>query len=167
MVMKLLETIKNIINEERKFPKLKFVGEIDGEKVKLESTFHQWFERHGDQKYDEIRDIFFDTGNKYRVGVPDDMIIDIFKKNLKRIKNSFDDHSKNRIIFVKKRKDNEDEVEFDFAEFILQKEKNTYKIITSGFSSDGKFLVLGFPIKTKLVMVEKTIKPKYKVVHLD
>ena len=95
------------------------------------------------------------------------MIIDIFKKNLKRIKNSFDDHSNNRIIFVKKRKDNEDEVEFDFAEFILQKEKNTYKIITSSFSSDGKFLVLGFPIKTKLVMVEKTIKPKYKVVHLD
>jgi hypothetical protein len=167
MYMKLLGTIKSIICENRKFPKLKFVADINGEKVKLESTFHQWFERHGDQDYDEMKKIYFNTGDKYRVGVPDAMIIDVFKRNFNKIKQSFDEHNKNRIIFVKKRKDNNDEVEFDFIEFLLQKDNNTYKIITSSFSSDGKFLVLGFPIKTKLIMVEKTTKPKYKLVRLQ
>ena len=168
--MRLLDSVKKIVLEQRKFSKLKWNGYIGDNKIKLLSSYHQWFERHGDENYETIKDIFFDKvahSKKYRVGVPDELIIQLFKKNISKIESSFDDPSKNRVIFVKKRKDNDDEVEFDYIEFILQKIGDNYEIITSSYSDDGKFLVLGFPIRTKFVVLERMIKPKYKIVYLD
>jgi len=169
--MRLLDSVKKIVLEEkRKFSKLKWSDYIGDKKIKLLSSYHQWFERHGDENYKTIKDIFFDKfirNEKYRVGVPDELIIELFKKNISKIENSFDDPSKNRVIFVKKRNDNEDEVEFDYIEFILQKNEDNYEIITSSYSDDGKFLVLGFPIRTKFVVLERMIKPKYEIVYLD
>lgn len=168
--MKLLDAIKFIIIEQKKFPKLKLNARFDGIDFRLLSSFHQWFERHGDEDYDEVKDIFFNKtskSKKYRVGVPDDMIIDTIKKKISKIEKSFQETTDKRIIFVKKRKDNEDEVDFDFMEFILEKEGDDFTIITSAFSKDGFYLSLGFPVKTKTVMLEKVIKVKYKVIYLN
>ena len=168
--MKFLELIKNIILENNKQRILRFVTKIGDDTIRLFSSYHQWFERHGDENYETIKDIFFDKvafSKKYRVGVPDKMITEIFKRNLEKIVNSFKDDQSKRIIFIKKRNDNEDEVEFDFIEFIIQDKGNSYEIITSAFSKDGNYLGLGFPIKTPMVMVEKEIKPKYKIIYLD
>jgi len=168
--MKFLELIKNIILENNKQRILKFVTKIGDDTIRLFSSYHQWFERHGDENYETIKDIFFDKvafSKKYRVGVPDKMIVEIFKRNIEKIINSFKDDQSKRVIFVKKRNDNEDEVEFDFIEFIIQNKGSVYEIITSAFSKDGNYLVLGFAVKTPMVMVEKEIKPKYEIVYLD
>jgi len=168
--MKLLELIKNVILENGKPRILRFITKVGDSDIRLFSSYHQWFERHGDENYETIKDIFFDkfaSNVKYRVGVPDKTIVEIFKRNMEKIINSVKDEQSKRVIFVKKRNDNEDEVEFDFIEFIIQDKGNSYEIITSAFSKDGNYLVLGFPIKTRMVMVEKEIKPKYKIVYLD
>lgn len=168
--MKLLELIKNVILENGKPRILRFITKVGDSDIRLFSSYHQWFERHGDENYETIKDIFFDkfaSNVKYRVGVPDKTIVEIFKRNMEKIINSVKDEKSKRVIFVKKRNDNEDEVEFDFIEFIIQDKVSSYEIITSAFSKDGKYLVLGFPIKTPMVMVEKEIKPKYKIVYLD
>ena len=80
---------------------------------------------------------------------------------------AFEQEKNDRIIFVKKRTDNDDEVDFDFIEFILQKKDNFYEIITSAYSDDGRFLVMGFPVRTKKVMIENKITGKYKIVYLS
>ena len=168
--MKLLFFFKDLIIENRKPRKVKDSIELNGKKILLFSSYHQWFDRHGDEDYETIKDIYFDKLNimdNYRVGVPDRIITKLFRKNISKIENSFEQEKNDRIIFVKKRTDNDDEVDFDYIEFILQKKNNGYEIITSAYSDDGRFLVMGFPVRTKKVMIENKITGKYKIVYLS
>jgi hypothetical protein len=68
---------------------------------------------------------------------------------------------------VKHRLDNEDEERFDFIEFLLEKNGNSYDIISSKYSKDGRFLVMNFPVRTARVMIEDKNNKKYKFVYLD
>ena len=69
--------------------------------------------------------------------------------------------------FVHKRKNNEDEENFDYIEVLLHKDGNFFNIITSAFSKDGQFL------KTKReednaerVRVEQKSNDNYIVIHI-
>ena len=168
--MKLLLFVKDLILENRKPRKVIDSIEFNDKKILLFSSYHQWFDRHGEEDYETIKDIYFDKTKKvvgYRVGVPDRLITSLFRKNISKIENSFEQEKNDRIIFVKERTDNDDEVDFDFIEFILQKKDNFYEIITSAYSDDGRFLVMGFPVRTKKVMIENKITGKYKIVYLS
>jgi hypothetical protein len=168
--MKLLHFFKDLIVENRKPRKVIDSIEFNDKKILLFSSYHQWFDRNGEEDYETIKDIYFDKLNltdNYRVGVPDRIITSLFRKNISKIENSFEQEKNERIIFVKERTDNDDEVDFDFIEFILQKKDNFYEIITSAYSDDGRFLVMGFPVRTKKVMSENKINRKYKIVYLS
>jgi hypothetical protein len=168
--MKLLHFFKDLIVENRKPRKVIDSIEFNDKKILLFSSYHQWFDRNGEEDYETIKDIYFDKLNltdNYRVGVPDRIITSLFRKNISKIENSFEQEKNERIIFVKERTDNDDEVDFDFIEFILHKKDNFYEIITSAYSDDGRFLVMGFPVRTKKVMSENKINRKYKIVYLS
>lgn len=167
MYMKLLETIKKLILENTKFPKLKFSEKVGDREVELLSTFHQWSDRFGDEDYEYIKDLTFQKYNGFRIGVPDEEIIPLFKKNLQKIEDSYDPKNSNRVIFVKHRLDNEDEEIFDFIEFLLEKNGNRYSILSSKYSKDGRFFVMNFPVRTLKVMIENKNNNKYKFVYLD
>ena len=136
------------------------------------STYHQWFDRHGDNTYDENYDLFFKkniSDDDYRVGVPDSILIPIIKKEIGKIIESFKTHNpcNKRIIFTKKRSDNQDEEYFDFIEFIVQKDSNELKIVTSAFSEDGNFLFFGIrPRSKKENLKESSCKSGEIVVQL-
>lgn len=136
------------------------------------STYHQWFDRHGDNTYDENYDLFFKkniSDDDYRVGVPDSILIPIIKKEIGKIIESFKMHNpcNKRIIFTKKRSDNQDEEYFDFIEFIVQKDSNELKIVTSAFSEDGNFLFFGIrPRSKKENLKESSCKSGEIVVEL-
>jgi hypothetical protein len=165
--MKLLDTIKKLILENKKFPKLKYSEKVGDRNVQLVSTYHQWFDRFGDEDYEYIKDLTFQKPKNFRIGVSDKDIIPLFKKNLQKIEDSYNLHNSNRIIFVKHRLDNEDEERFDFIEFLLEKNGNSYDIISSKYSKDGRFLVMNFPVRTARVMIEDKNNKKYKFVYLD
>ena len=70
------------------------------------------------------------------------MIKNFFSNNIDKIYNAFEKEQpkNNKIIFVHKRKNNQDEENFDYIEVLLQKDGNFFNIITSAFSKDGRFL---------------------------
>ena len=139
--MKLIETIINIILEASRRPKLRYINKDPKNFIELISTYHQWFERHGDLTLDDIKYLYYENGGKYRVGVPDEIITNLFKKNINKITEAFKTNNIPRIIFIKKNNDNEDEEIFDNSEFIIgTRDTKTYNIITSAFSSDGNYL---------------------------
>jgi hypothetical protein len=131
-------------------PTVLFSNIIDKKLIQLLSTKHQRVERFGNQSYDDLVDMY----NEYletrrskfqkppRIAVPDMMVKDFFESNLMKIYYSFEDENpeNKQIIFVKKRKDNEDDDVFSYIEVLLKKEGNFFYIITSAFSKDGQFL---------------------------
>lgn len=179
--MKLLFSLKNIIinetNQRRQGGTVLYSKVIDNKLIQLKSTFHQRKERFGSDNYDEIVDKYKEyletRKSKFqvepRLAVPDSMIENMFSKNLEKIYNSFKEESptNNQIIFVHRRKNNEDEKKFNYMEVLLKKDGNFFNIITSAFSDDGEFL------KTKdkekradRVTVEQTLKNNYKIVYI-
>jgi hypothetical protein len=152
--MKLLNQLVTVILENRGKeyrPTVLFSKMIDNRLVQLLSTRHQRVERFGNQTYNDLVDMyneFIETRkSKFqkppRIAVPDMMVRDFFESNLMKIYYSFEDENpKNKqMIFVKKRKDNEDDEVFSYIEVLLKKEGNFFYIITSAFSKDGKFLM--------------------------
>jgi len=131
-------------------PTVLFSNIIDNKLVQLLSTRHQRVERFGNQTYNDLVDMyneFIETRkSKFqkppRIAVPDMMVRDFFESNLMKIYYSFEDETpeNKQIIFVKKRKDNEDADVFSHIEVLLKKEGNFFTIITSAFSKDGQFL---------------------------
>ena len=146
--------IRQYLFETKKFPKQKRNKIYNNIMYKIISTYHQWFDRHGDNSYDENYDLFFEknlSDENYRVGVPDKILIPIIENKIEKIIESFKTHNpcNKRIIFIKERNDNQDEEYFDFVEFVLQKDENELKIVSSAFSEDGNFLYFGVRPRTK------------------
>ena len=97
------------------------------------------------------------------------MIVTTFENKLDNIYNSFETikPENQKLIFVKRRKDNEDDGQFNFMEFLISKDGSFFHIITSAFSKDGQF------IKTKnekdiakRVTLEQRTKNIYTIVYL-
>ena len=153
--------IKTILLEYKKQPIKRGDIKHNGKTYSLFSTEHQWFDRHGDNDYETILDLFFEKNvgdNKYRIGVPDEIITSIVKNDISKIILGFEEVNpcSNRIVFTKKRIDNEDEEFFDVIEFVLQKNETKLEIITSAFSEDGLYLYFGPKIKAKTDMINIT-----------
>ena len=178
--MKLLVTLKNIIlNEENNKPRgTTIFSTVSNDKlIQLKSTYHQRNERHGNETYkdivDKYNDFLYTNKSKFRqpprFAVPDTMIKNFFSDNVDKIYGAFENEQpkNNKIIFVHKRKNNEDEENFDYIEVLLHKDGNFFNIITSAFSKDGQFL------KTKReednaerVRVEQKSIDNYIVIHI-
>jgi hypothetical protein len=146
--------IREYLLEERKFPKQKGTRIYDNMLYKIISTHHQWFDRHGDNTYDANVELFYeknDADNDYRVGVSDRILVNIIQDKIDKIIDSFKIHKpcNKRIIFTKIRTNNEDEEFFDFVEFVIQKDGNELKIVSSAFSEDGNFLYFGVRPRSK------------------
>jgi hypothetical protein len=153
--MRLLDCVKNIIIES--YGPRKFVDKFnyDDQDIMLFASYHQWEERLGSKTFEELLDIREKMGNKIRVGVPNYLIKNIFKKNFEKISKMFNDiehdfHEKSpnrnpRLLLIKDRQE-QNELEnnpeiFDFIEFVVQKNNNDkFEIITSAFSENGNFL---------------------------
>lgn len=178
--MKLLSTLKDVIILETKkgqdgitiFSKL-----VDNKLIELKSTYHQRRERFGVETYDKIVDKYQDylafRRSKFqqppRLAVPDSMIKEFFSKNVDRIYNVFNEENpeNGKLIFVHKRFDNEDDKFFDYIEVLLKKEGNFFYIITSAFSSDGKFLKTKDTEKrSKKVTLEQKTHNLIKVIYI-
>ncbi len=104
-----------------------------------------------------------------RIAVPDTMVKDFFESNLMKIYYSFEDENpeNKQIIFVKKRKDNEDYDVFSYIEVLLKKEGNFFYIITSAFSKDGQFLMTDVEEKkSNRVRLEARKNNNILVIHL-
>ncbi len=179
--MNLLSVLKNIVLSETRKQKYRgttlFSKIIDNKLIQLKSTYHQRKERFGADSYDEIVDKY----NEYletrrskfqvepRLAVPDSMIENLFSKNLEKIYNSFKEESpsNNQIIFVHRRKNNEDKKKFNYMEVLLKKDGNFFNIITSAFSDDGEFLKTRDEEKrADRVTVEQKSKINYKIVYI-
>ena len=121
---------------------------VDKMLVRLISSKHQRNDRFGNLSYEDSVEKYENFLEKRkskfqvppRIGVPDKMIADVFSQNVNKIDDKFKELNKNKIIFVKKRKNNEDDPNFDYIEIILDKDGSNYTIISSAFSEDGKFL---------------------------
>jgi len=179
--MKLLFSLKNIIvnetNQRRQGGTVLYSKVIDNKLIQLKSTYHQRKERFGADSYDEIVDKYYEyletRRSKFqvepRLAVPDSMIENLFSKNLEKIYNSFKEESpsNNQIIFVHRRKNNEDKKKFNYMEVLLKKDGNFFNIITSAFSDDGEFLkTKDEEKKTDRVTVEQILKNSYKIVYI-
>lgn len=155
-----------------KYPIRKGIFQYNGNQYNIVSTYHQWFDRHGDNDYETNLDLFFEKNvdnNKYRVGVSDEILVPLIKNNGSKIIESFDNINpcSKRIIFTKKRNDNEEEEFFDVIEFIIQKDNRSLKIVTSAFSEDGLYLLLGIKTKTdKINLKEEYCLDNLEVVEL-
>jgi hypothetical protein len=146
--------VREYLLEEKKFPKQKGLQLYDNMLYKIISTYHQWFDRHGDNTYDTNVDLFYEKNNAdndYRIGVSDRILVHIIQEKIDKIIQSFKIHNpcNKRIIFTKKRDNNEDEEFFDFVEFVIQKDGNELKIVSSAFSEDGNFLYFGVRPRSK------------------
>lgn len=179
--MKLLFTLKNIILNEAEYknPRGTTILSVvsNGKLIQLKSTYHQRKERSGGDTYKEIvdkyRDFQLSNNSKFkqppRLAVPDSMIKSFFSDNIDKIYNAFEkEQPKNsKIIFVHKRKDNEDEENFDYLEVLLHKDGNFFNIITSAFSKNGKFLkTKDIESQAERVTVEEKYINNYIVVHI-
>lgn len=169
--MKLLPALQKILFLEinRRSPVLSSFM-YNGELVTLKSSYHQSFERNGNYDYEQTVDFYYDMTEKnprYRIGVPNTMIRDVFNEKFIKIDKSFSEmkFSENRIIFVANNKYQEPDFDFQYLEFILQKENNNYTIVTSAFSEDGNFL-FNFKRTKKIRLSEKYYKSEMKVVFL-
>ena len=146
--------VREYLLEERKFPKQKGTEVYDKMMYKIISTHHQWFDRHGDNSYEENVDLFYEKNNSdngYRIGVSDRLLTPLIKNDIGKIVDSFKTHKpcNKRIIFTKRRSNNNDEEYFDVVEFIIQKDDNELKIVSSAFSEDGNFLYFGVVPRSK------------------
>ena len=161
--MKILDSLKTIILESR-FKKPKPFTTPDG--FKFYFSTHNTIDRKGNLNYDEIRDIILyaiDSGNKVhtRVAAPNLMVYNLIRNKYKKILNEFSkDHKEEKIKFVFRRYDNEDEEVFDYIEFIIgrdSKDVKTFNVVSSTFSSNGNYLGLfgKDAVQARKVMLEK------------
>lgn len=179
--MKLVLSLKNIIlsetSQKRQSGTILFSKEIDKKLIQLKSTHHQRKERFGSDSYDEIvtkyQDYIDTRKSKYeiepRLAVPDSMIKNFFSKNIKKIYDSFEKDlpTNNQIIFVHKRKDNEDEKKFNYMEVLLKKDGNFFNIITSAFSDNGEFLkTKSEERKSNRVTIEQKMNAGIKIIYI-
>jgi hypothetical protein len=178
--MNLINELKKLIikeNIKRKDSAITLFSKVvDGKLIQLKSTYHQRQERFGAKSYDELVDIYKNyletRRSKYqtppRIAVPDQILKKVFEDNLKKIQSYFSDENpeNGQLIFVKKR-ENEDEKNFDYIEFLIKKEGNFYYIITSSFSQDGQFLkTREKEKKSKRVTLEFFHKQETTVIYL-
>jgi hypothetical protein len=158
--------VREYLLEERKYPKQKDLQLYDNILYKIISTYHQWFDRHGDDSLLKHIEILETKGYGYRIGATDSILVPIIKNNIGKIVESFKLNKPcgNRIIFIKKI--NNPHIEyFDFVEFVLQKDENKLSIITSAYSDNGNFLLN--KLKTKKERLEENFcKNDYIVVEL-
>ena len=163
---------KSLLEHIDKYPIKKGSINVNGNQYNIISTYHQWFDRHGDNDYKTNIDLFFEknaANNKYRVGVSDEILIPLIKNNGSKIIESFDiiNPCSKRIIFTKKRTNNKEESFFDVIEFLIQKDNRSLNIITSAFSKDSLYLLLGIKTKTdKINLKENLCSDKLEVVEL-
>lgn len=146
--MKLLKSLKNIILEDRlKNPRLFTTPEG----VKIVSSTHHTLDRKAYLNYQEIKDIILnaidsDVKVHTRVAVPNVMLSRIIRSKYKKILDEFSkDKKEEKIKFVYKREDNEDEDVFDYIEFIIGRDHDdngVFKVVSSTFSPNGKYLNL-------------------------
>jgi hypothetical protein len=160
--MKIFNVLKNIILENSnrsEKPKLFTTPE----NVKFFSSKHNTVDREANKSYEEIKDIILnavDSGSKthIRVGVPNLMLSRLIRKKYEKILKEFSKNPKEeKIKFVYKREDNEDDEIFDYIEFLIGKEEeNNFKVVSSTFSSNGNYLKLfGKDVtQTKKVVLE-------------
>ena len=162
--MKLLNVLKTIILENSS-KRHNLYTTSNG--IEFISSNHHTKDRHADLSYDEIKDIILnaiDSGSNVhtRVAVPNLMLSRLIRKKYEKILNEFSKNPKeDKIKFVFKREDNNDEEVFDFIEFILgrdNKEKNKFKVVSSTFSSDGNYLKL---FGKGVVQARKVVLEKY------
>jgi hypothetical protein len=148
LVMRLLNTLKKIILEDR-FKNPKLFTTPDG--VRFISSTHHTLDRKANLSYGEIKDIILnaiDSGSKIhtRVAVPNLMLSRLIRKKYEEIIDEFSkDPNEEKIKFIHKREDNEDEEIFDYIEFIVGRdldEKNVFNIVSSTFSHNGNYLNL-------------------------
>jgi len=179
--MNLLSVLKNIVileTEHKNYrPTVIFSKIVDNKLIQLISTKHQKIDRFGNHSYDDLVSIYQDyldtRKSKYqnppRIGVPDSMVKNFFENNVEKIYQTFETEKpeNNQIIFVKKRKDNEDENFFDYTEILIKKDGNFFSIITSAFSKDGQYLKTeNEEKKSKRVKLEFYYKSNLIVVYL-
>lgn len=179
--MKLFDLFKDILITEVNKKPIKgvtiFSKIVDNKLIELKSTYHQRTEREGSKTYDEIVDKyneFLETRrSKFarppRIAVPDSMIRKFFSDNVEKIYKSFEDEKpkNNTLIFVHKRKDNEDNDQFDYIEVLLDKDGNFFNIITSAFSPDGKFLKTRDEEKrAEKVRLEQINRTNLKIIYI-
>jgi hypothetical protein len=152
--MKLINVLKNTIlfesGRKKESGKLIFSELIDNKLIQLKSTYHQRVERFGNLSYDEIVELYKEyietRRSKFqaqpRLAVPDSMVRNTFRSELNKVYESFNkiNPENNKLIFIKKRDDNEDDKNFDYMEFLISKDGNFFNIITSAFSENGNFL---------------------------
>jgi hypothetical protein len=159
--MKLLNTLKNIILENRSKENRLFTTP-DG--IKFIATTHQTFDRKGNLNYGQIRDIILnaiDSGSKVhtRVAVPNRVLSELIAQKYENILYEFSQNPKDKKIkFVYERNDNEDEEVFDFIEFIVGRGGDgNFHIVSSTFSDSGDYLRLYGKdvIQARKIMLEK------------
>ena len=160
--MKLLNTLKNIILENRTREHRLFTTRDD---IKFIATTHQTFDRSGNLSYDEIKDIILnaiDSGIKVhtRVGVPNRVLSRLIREKYETILYEFSKNpEEKKIKFVYERNDNEDDEVFDFIEFIVARgDYGEFLIVSSTYSYDGDYLKL---YGKDAVQARKIILEKY------
>jgi len=163
IVMKILDVLKYIILEDRgKYQRL-FTTPNN---IKFISSAHHTLDRKADLSYDEIKNIIInsiDSGSNThtRVGVPNLMISRLIRDKYKKILDEFSkDPKENKIKFVHKRKNNDDEEIFDYIEIIVGRgeDDETFKVVSSTFSDTGNYLKL---YGKDAVQARKVILEKY------
>ena len=167
IVMKILDVLKNIIieNNSRRSDKPRLFTTTDG--IKFFSSKHHTKDRKTYLNYKQIKYIILnaiDSGNSTheRVGVPNLMISQLIRNKYKKILDEFSkDPKEEKIKFVFKRDDNEDEEVFDYIEFVLGRDDDDVKrfnVVSSTFSSNGNYLGL---FGKDAVQARKVILEKY------
>lgn len=164
--MKILDILKHIILENsRRSDKPKLFTTPEG--IKFFSSKHHTKDRKTYLSYEEIKDIILnaiDSGvtTHTRVGIPNLMASRLISDKYKKMLDEFSKHpEEDKIKFVYKRKDNEDEEIFDYIELILGRDyedKNTFNVVSSTFSSSGNYLGL---FGKDVIQARKVILEKY------
>jgi hypothetical protein len=168
--MKLIAIVKTLLFElaGNKQKILRYRTEINDIPIRLFSSHHQWFDRQGDLTYDELKSIYYEKiykQPKFRIGVPDSIITDIFKKKLNKIIAGFGNLKETKIIFVTPNSNNEDDETFDYIEFLLStNDVKLFTIVTSAFSSDGNYL--RNINKTERLRLEHKINHNIKIIYI-
>jgi hypothetical protein len=159
--MKILNVLKTLILENRSRHHRLFTSP---EGIKFIASTHQTEDRQSNLSYDEIKDIILnaiDSGVNVhtRVGVPNLMVSRIIRDKYKKILDEFSvNPGEEKIKFVYKRKDNEDEEIFDFIEFILARnDDDSFSVVSSTFSKNGDYLKLHGKdvIQARKIILEK------------
>jgi hypothetical protein len=142
--MEMFRILRSIIVEQTEMGDLLYVSP---EGNSFYASTHQSIDRKGNQDFNFIRksilnSIDSDTLTHERVAVPNDILSQIIEYKYPKIIRSFADYSLgDRLKFVYRDLDNEDEEVFDYLEFIIEKSnKGVYVIPTSTYSFDGNYL---------------------------